>query len=98
MTTLLEAAKAYVPSNIRNIAELQFVELNVPMMDRLAKDKEGKEFKYTVALINDVEYRVPRTVLNDIKTILGAMPNLKRIKVIRKGEGRDAKYTTIPLD
>jgi len=98
MTNLRETAKAYEPTQTHNIAELEAVSLDVQIEERTGKDKDGKEFSYHVALVVGEEYRVPATVLKDIKAIMSAKPTLKTIKVIKKGEGMKTQYTVIPLE
>ena len=98
MGNLRDSAKAYEPQTTRNIAELEAVSLDVPIQKRTGKDKDGKDFSYDVALVTGEEYRVPATVLKDIKAIMSAKPSLKTIKVIKKGEGMKTQYTVIPLE
>lgn len=98
MGSLRETAKAYEPQTTHNIAELEAVSLDVKIEERKGKDKDGKEFSYNVALILEEEYRVPATVLKDIKAIMTAKPTLKTVKVIKKGEGMKTQYTVIPLE
>jgi hypothetical protein len=95
---LRETAKAYEPQSTHNVAELEAVSLEATIEERKAKDKEGKEFSYHVVLVAGEEYRVPATVLKDIKAIMSAKPTLKTIKVIKKGEGMKTQYTVIPLE
>ena len=98
MTNLRESAKAYEPQQTKNIAELEAVSLDVPIEQRKGKDQTGKEFEYAVAIVLGEEYRVPATVLKDIKAIMEAKPTLKTVKVIKKGEGMKTQYTVIPLE
>ena len=98
MGNLRDTAKAYEPTTTHNIAELEAVSLEVKIEERIAKDKDGKDFCYNVALVGGEEYRVPATVLKDIKAILSAKPSLKTIKVIKKGEGMKTQYTVVPLE
>jgi hypothetical protein len=98
MVNLRETAKAYEPQTTHNIAELDAVSLDVLVEERKGKDKDGKEFSYSVALVTGEEYRVPATVLKDIKAIMTAKPTLKTVKVIKKGEGMKTQYTVIPLE
>ena len=98
MANLRDTAKAYEPQQTKNVAELNAVSLDVIMEERAGKDKEGKTFKYKVALVAGEEYRVPDSVLKDIKAIQEAKPTLKTIRVIRKGEGLKTQYTVIPLE
>lgn len=98
MASLRDSAKAYEPQQTKNIAELEAVSLDVPIETRKGKDQTGKEFSYDVALVAGEEYRVPATVLKDIKAIMSAKPTLKTVKVIKKGEGMKTQYTVIPLE
>jgi hypothetical protein len=98
MATLREAAKDYEPQQTKNIAELEAVSLDLKIEERTGKDNSGKDFSYNVVLVMGEEYRVPATVLKDIKAIMGAKPSLKTIKVIKKGEGLKTQYTVIPLE
>ena len=98
MTNLRDTAKAYEPQKTKNIADLEAVSLDVVIEDRKAKDKDGKEFSYHVALVLGEEYRIPSSVLNDIKSIIQAKPTLKTVKVIKKGSGMNTSYTVIPLE
>jgi len=98
MATLREAAKDYEPQQTKNIAELEAVSLDLKIEERIGKDNSGKDFNYNVVLVAGEEYRVPATVLKDIKAIMGAKPSLKTVKVIKKGEGLKTQYTVIPLE
>ena len=98
MENLRDSAKAYEPMKTLTVAELDIVNLECPIEDREGQDKEGKNFKYKVILVEGSEYRVPISVLKDIKTIMTAKPGLKTIKVIKKGEGMGTSYTVIPIE
>ena len=98
MGTLREQAKAYEPNKTKNVADLEAVSLDAVIEERTAKDKDNKEYTYSVAVITGVDYRVPDSVLKDIKAIIEAKPTLKTVKVIKKGEGMKTQYTVIPLE
>jgi len=98
MTNLRESAKAYMPPQTRNIAELEAVSLDVPITEKKGINKEGQEFSFHVATVAGEEYRVPSSVLGDIKAIMTAKPSLKTIKVIKKGQGMNTSYTVVPLE
>ena len=98
MGNLREYAKAFVPQQTKNIADLEAVSLDVPMTEEVHKDKEGKDFKIIVANVLGEKYRVPTSVVNDIKAIMSAKPGLKTVKVIKKGQGISTTYTVIPLE
>jgi hypothetical protein len=98
MANLRDESKAYEPQKTPTVAELEGLSLDSPIEDREGTDKKGKHFKYKVAIVAGDEYRVPNTVLKNIKTIMEAKPTLKTIRVIKKGEGMSAEYTVIPLE
>lgn len=99
MANIKESAKAYQPKKTRNIAELEVVNLETMQIEeRTGTNEDGKEFAYKVAILGNEEYRVPASVLGNIKTILEAKPTLKTVRVIKKGQGMNTEYTVIPLD
>lgn len=98
MATLKEEAQAYEPPQTKNIADLEAVPLGVNIEDREATNKAGKPFSYKVMVLNNEEYRVPNSVLRDIQTVMEEKPELKTIKVVKKGEGLNTEYTVIPLE
>lgn len=96
--TIKDEAKAFVPKQTKNIAELPEISTELEIKDGEGIDKEGLPFKYKFIEINGEEYRVPGVVLGQIKDILESNPNMKRFKVKRTGEGKTGtRYTTIPL-
>jgi hypothetical protein len=97
MATLKDEAKAYVPKQTKNIADLPQVSIDFEMKDGTGVDNDGKEFKYKFIEVNGEEYRVPSAVLGQIKDLLDENPNLKNFKVKKTGEGLKTRYTTIPL-
>ncbi len=99
MATLKEQAEQYVPKTIKNISELSEVSVDVQVMD----DGEGLgnegPYTYSYVEINGERYKVPATVLQALKEILEAKPNLKKFRVSRTGTTRqDTRYTVIQLD
>jgi len=96
--TLKEEAEAYEPKKTLNIADLEKVDLSWPMEDRTGTDKEGKDFEYRVMIKNGLEYRVPVTVLEEIKKMLDLKPDLKFIKVLKSGSGLGTKYDVKKMD
>ena len=82
-------------------------------MDKVSTDLElvSDEFEFTdrttglpkkvtqeVVIIDDIKYRCPVTVKQQLKVILEDNPELKFFKVKKTGEGKDnTKYQVIPL-
>ena len=93
MTTLREEAQAYQPKQTLNIADLDIVDLSFPIENRTGTDKEGKEFKYKVMVVNEIEYRTPWTVLEEIKKMLKLKPELTHVKVNQTGSGLNTRYS-----
>ncbi len=98
MPKLKEEAQNYEPPKTLTIADLDSVSIEQEILDGGGTSKEGKAFKYKYMLIAGIEYRVPGSVLEQIQTILELKPNLKMIKVTKKGEGMTSKYTVIQMD
>ncbi len=98
MASLKEQAQNYEPPKTLTVADLEAVSVSQEIVDREGMDKEGKKFKYKAMEIDGEDYRVPNTVLEQIQSILEAKPNLKTVKVTKKGEGIQTKYTTVELE
>ncbi len=93
MATFKETAQAYEPKQTLNIADLDRVNLSFPMEDRVGTDTEGKDFNYKVMVANNQEYRVPNTVLEEVKKILELKPDVKFVKVTKTGSGLATRYS-----
>lgn len=99
MVSLKQTALDFEPkSQVKNIADLSEVNVELDLQNRTGKNKDtGEEFTYKCIVINNEEYRVPGKVIGDLKVILEENPNLKKFKVRKTGEGMNTKYTVIPL-
>jgi len=97
MATLREEASSYEKKLTKNIAELDKVSVDVELHNREGMDGHGKPFKYKVAVLNGEDYRVPWSVLSDLKAILKHRPDTKEVKINSEGTGMNTKYTTVPL-
>jgi hypothetical protein len=99
MGSLKEEAKAFVPEQTKNIADLPKVSVEFNLEEREGTNHETQEkFKYKVICVNGEEFRVPGKVLGDLKSILQEKPDLKTFKVSKKGSGLNTQYTVIPLE
>jgi hypothetical protein len=98
MASLKDTAKGYVPKQTKNIADLDVVSVELDVKhDGQGIDNDGKEFIYSYVELNGEEYRVPNSVVGQLKDILDENPNLSKFKVKRTGEGLKTRYTLIPL-
>jgi len=98
MSSLKDTANEYQPKLTLNIADLDRVDLSLPIEERSGNDKEGKSFDYKVMVANEQEYRVPNTVLEEIKKILKLKPETKFVKVTKKGSGLSTSYSVEYLE
>lgn len=97
-STIKSSAKNYVSKQVKNIAELKSVDIDLVLLDGKGKDNDGKEFLYKYIEVDGEEYRVPDKVLKDLKAILEKKQNLKSFSVSKQGSGLNTAYTVIPLD
>ena len=79
-------------SKVSNIADLQSVSTDLDV-----KEDTEAEFPYQYVEIEGTRYRIPNSVLANLKAILEENKDLKKVKVKKTGEGMDTRYTVIPL-
>lgn len=91
--TLKETATDYIPKRTLNVTDLDRVDLSFPVEDRTGTDKDGKKFDYKVIVANSQEFRVPATVLEEIKKILKLKPEAKFVKATSTGSGLNTVYS-----
>jgi len=97
MANIRDSAKAFMPKQTKNIADLDKVNLDWSIEDRKGKDKNGKDFEYKVVVKDGEEYRIPDSVLNSLKTIIECNPMQQWVKVVKKGTGMSTEYTVIQI-
>lgn len=97
MSTIKELAQGYKPhAQLKNIAELQEVPVDIPVESETRADQDGEEYTINFLTVNGEKYRVPDVVLKDLKTLLEKMPTLKKFTVAKTGQGMSTRYTTMP--
>lgn len=97
LATLREEAQNYTPTQTLNIADLEKIPIDVELKDGKGKTSEGEEFTYKYATIEGTDYRVAGSIIGGIKALLGKLPNLKYVSVIKQGQGMNTKYQVVPL-
>lgn len=98
MTSVIEAAKVYEPKSSKTVADLPQFDVTQDMFDETRANDDGTKSTYKVIVVNGEKYRVPYTVLADIKEIYKIKSDLKYVKVTKSGSGKTGtKYTTIPM-
>jgi len=101
MATITDFAKGYEPSKTRNISELKEIPTNLELVDDEFTADKGKEtekiVKQKVVIVNGEKYRIPMSVIADLKAILEKNPAMQKFSVSKKGTGLQTRYTVIPL-
>lgn len=97
MSSLKEQAKEFVADDLKNIADLSSVDINIDMTENTYKEGTPDEYKQHVILVDKVEYRVPIKVIKGVKAILEVKPDTKKFKVIKSGAGLQTDYQVVPL-
>jgi hypothetical protein len=97
MATLKESAMAYEMPTTLNIADLEYVDVNLDVKEETHKKKDSdEEFTIKVVEIEGKKYRVPASVLQGMKAIIERVPETKHVSVIKNGSGMNSKYQVLP--
>ena len=96
MANLKEVAQAYEPQQTKNIAELEFVSVDLELTQSTHKNSDGEEFTVKTITVDGEKYRVPNSVLEQLKNILGRFPDTKFFCVTKSGNGMSTKYQVLP--
>lgn len=96
MGTIKEMAKEHVLTTTKNIADLEQVNVDIEINNRKGTNEVGKEFEYNYITVNNQDYRMPNSVLGQLKVLLADNPQLELFKVKKTGEGMNTRYTVIP--
>ena len=97
MTSIKEFAKTHEPRSMRNIVELETVRADIEIKEEDRKDQNNDEYPVMFVVVDAVEYRVPSSVVTQLKAIIAAKPDLASFKVTKSGEGKGTKYQVISL-
>jgi hypothetical protein len=104
MTKLSEFAKDYEPSSkTKNISDLKEVSTDIDLIDDefiipAKGNVPAKTVKQKVIMQDNEKYRVPASVIGQLKIVLEDNPNCKKFKVKKSGSTiDDTRYQVIPL-
>lgn len=100
MGSLKEEAKNYVPPTTLSIADLEEVSIDIDIKNKVVEQGKETEWSYKYFTAKDAEgkeqeYKVPVTVLKQLKAQLESNPDMKTFKVIKEGEGLNTTYTVV---
>lgn len=90
-------AKEFEPQQMKNIADLEVVRADVEIKSETRKDQNNEEYNVMFIIKDGEEYRVPQSVITQLKAVIEAKPDLTSFKVTRTGQGMGTKYQVIPL-
>lgn len=96
MANIKEQAQAYQPPQTKNICELDFVSVNEDIKTKTVGEGTEDQFSYDYIVVDETEYRVPKSVLKQLKAHLEAQPNMEAFSVKKSGSGLGTEYTVIP--
>ena len=96
-TTIKSASEGYEAKVTDVISVLKKVSVDLELREETFTDTEGKEFSVNLVNIDGKDYRVPSSVLKQLKAQLEETPDLKYFKVKKEGEGMNTSYIVIPL-
>jgi hypothetical protein len=98
MATLRTKAKEYIPSTTKNIADLKSVNTEIDIKHKVVNKDTPKMFEYDYIEVDKTEYRVPISVIKQLKAQLAVKPSSVKFKVTKEGSGMDTEYFVTMLD
>lgn len=99
MANIKELALAFEPQQTKNISELKHISIDVEVTEEKHIKKEtGEEFTIKVIEVEGEKYRVPNSVLENIKVLLEKFPNMKHFTVLKSGNGMATRYQVLPIE
>lgn len=97
MVNIKDKATNFISQQMKNIADLEMVKVDVEIFDDVRQNKDNEDYKVMFIVENGEEYRVPTSVLEQLKLILESREDLKMFKVVKSGVDLNTKYQVIPL-
>lgn len=98
MGTIRDNAKKYESPQTLNIADLSEVSTELDITTKTYTNSEGEEFTVDEITVDGKKYRVPYSVLKQLKGMLEEKPDVVKFKVKKTGTGLSTSYQVIPLD
>lgn len=92
MTTVKQTATEYEPTQTKNIADLNKMSVNAEIQVRKFKEGTPEEFEVNVIEYKDDDYRIPTSVIKQLKSLLEEKPDLEYFKVKKSGDGMQTTY------
>lgn len=98
MATIKESAQnaEFNELEFGNVSTLKELNIDTPIETRQFQRTDGSTFEITGFEMDKVFYRVPKSVLLDIKALLAEIPDLQFVKVTKSGSGMQTRYIVRP--
>lgn len=96
MTTLRQESATYESKETKNISEAGIFSIDLPLEKVTYKEGTEEEFTVNEMQIEGQFFRVPDSVLIQIKALIQDNPELKQVKVLKTGSGMSTKYQVVP--
>ncbi len=95
---LKDKTEAYVPPTTKNIVDLDKISIDIDLTTNTYTKKDSEEpFTVDEFEVEGAKYRMPTSVIAQLKVLMTEITDLKFFKVTKTGMGLDTKYFVIPL-
>lgn len=99
MAQIGQVADEYISQKTKNIADLEAVSVNQELITKKFKEGTADEFEIDVITVDEEDYRVPASVLKQLKILRKEKQEMTTFKVKKAGTTQhDTTYQVIPLD
>lgn len=70
---------------------------DITLYEKEFNKEDGSTFSNEMFLLDDVEYRMPKSVIAGIQAVLKVEPDTQAFRVVKSGVGMNTKYTVVPV-
>lgn len=99
MVSIAEASESYKEPETLNISDLENFSVAEELQTFHGTNSAGEDFSYDYIERDGVKYRVPASVIKQIKALREKKPELMEFQVLRTGTGKnDTTYNVIPAE
>lgn len=92
MATIKQTAQEYEPKETKNIADLKKMSVEANIQTRTYNEGTADEFKVNVIEYEGEDYRIPTSVIKQLKALLEEKPEMEYFKVKKTGTGMQTSY------
>lgn len=92
MTSIKDMSMAYKPMTTENICVLEKVPVDIDVKENTYTKEDGTDFQVLETEIEGQKYRIPKSVLPQLKVFLEKKPDMKFFTVSKSGSGMNTQY------